>query len=47
MLIVGHSNTVPAIIRAFGGPSVTIDDNEFDNMFLIVPATKLVTRIHY
>jgi broad specificity phosphatase PhoE len=47
VLLVGHSDTVPAIIKALGGPVVTIGESEFDNMFFIVPATGLVTRIHY
>lgn len=47
VLVVGHSNTVPAIIKALGGPDVTIGDNEYDNLFLWVPATKTLTRIRY
>ena len=47
VLMVGHSNTIPAIIRALGGPDVMVDDSDFGNIFFIVPATKLVTRIHY
>jgi broad specificity phosphatase PhoE len=46
VLMVGHSNTIPAIIKALGGPDVTIDDDDFGSIFFIVPATKLVTRIH-
>ena len=47
VLMVGHTNTIPAIIRALGGPDVTIADNEFDSIFIIAPATKAMTRIHY
>ena len=47
VLIVGHSDTVPAIIKGLGGPDVKIADTEFDNMFFIVPATGFMTRIHY
>jgi phosphohistidine phosphatase SixA len=36
VLIVGHSNTVPAIIEALGGPSLpNIDEAEFDNIFQV------------
>jgi broad specificity phosphatase PhoE len=36
VLIVGHSNTVPEIIAAAGGPSMaTIPENEFDNLFVL------------
>lgn len=47
VFVVGHSNTVPAIIKALGGPDVTIGDNEYDNLFIWVPATKTLTRIRY
>ncbi len=35
VLVVGHSNTVPQIIAEFGGPVVTIDGNEFDNLYVL------------
>lgn len=36
VLIVGHSNTVPALIRALGGPDIGgIPDAEYDNLFVI------------
>jgi len=36
VLIVGHSNTVPMIIREAGGPPLPdIDDKEFDNLFVL------------
>lgn len=38
ILIVGHSNTLPAIIRKLGVDSYTekdIPDNEYDNLFII------------
>ena len=47
VLIVGHSDTIPAIIKALGGPVVTIPDNDFDNIFFMVPATGLMTRMHF
>jgi len=47
VFVVGHSNTVPAIIKALGGPDVTIGDSEYDNLFIYVPATKTLTRIRY
>src|SRR6478736_1108767 len=34
VFVVGHSNTVPAIIKALGGPDVTIADSEYDNLFI-------------
>lgn len=47
VFIVGHSNTVASIIKALGGPDVTIGDREYDNLFIYVPATKTLTRIRY
>jgi broad specificity phosphatase PhoE len=47
VLVVGHSDTVPDVIRAFGGPPVTIADDEFDALFVLEPATGTVTRLSY
>jgi phosphohistidine phosphatase SixA len=35
VLVVGHSNTVPQIVAEFGGPAVTIGDNEYDNLYAL------------
>jgi phosphohistidine phosphatase SixA len=36
-LVVGHSNTVPEILRALHvGTPITIADSEFDNLFIVV-----------
>jgi broad specificity phosphatase PhoE len=35
VMVVGHSNTVPQIIAEFGGPAVTIGENEFDNLYVL------------
>lgn len=47
VLVVGHSDTVPFLIKAFGGPTVTIGDDEFDDLFVLVPATGALTRLKY
>lgn len=40
-LIVGHSNTVPALIKALGGDVVpTIDDSDYDNLFVVTIVAK-------
>lgn len=50
-LIVGHSNTVPEVIRALGGDVVpTIDDKEFDDLFVVIIYAKgkaKVTHLKY
>jgi broad specificity phosphatase PhoE len=38
ILIIGHSNTIPMVIRKLGmqeHPAANIPDNEFDNLFLL------------
>jgi broad specificity phosphatase PhoE len=37
IVVVGHSNTVPAIIRALGGPDVgEIPDSAYDDLFVLM-----------
>jgi broad specificity phosphatase PhoE len=47
-LIVGHSNTVPAILQALGSQQpVTIGDDEYDNLFVLTSGTpERVLRLH-
>ncbi len=41
VLIVGHSNTVPEVIRMLGGDVVpTIDEKEFDDLFIVTVYAK-------
>jgi broad specificity phosphatase PhoE len=38
VLVIGHSNTVPALIAALGvRQKIEIGDKEYDNLFLVVP----------
>ncbi|MCE9788493.1 phosphoglycerate mutase family protein [Shewanella chilikensis] len=47
VLIAGHSNTVPVIIKALGGPLVSLDEQQYDQLFILTLAeqgpTGLVT----
>jgi broad specificity phosphatase PhoE len=47
VVIVAHSNTMPDIIKAFGGPPTTIADDDYDNLFVIVPATGSTARLKW
>lgn len=48
VLVVGHSNTVPAIVQAFGdSPDLSIADDEYTNLFIVVPATRTVIRLRF
>lgn len=46
VLVVGHSNTVPQIIKALGGASVTVADDEYDSVFFVA-ANGTTTRIKF
>jgi broad specificity phosphatase PhoE len=36
VLVVGHSNTIPAIIEALGGPAgIAIEENDYDDLFVV------------
>ena len=51
VLVVGHSNTVPEVLKLFGHPeAVTIRDDEYDALFVLVPrpgTTPSVLRLRY
>jgi broad specificity phosphatase PhoE len=51
VLVAGHSNTVPAIVAAFGVPQPPdICDEGYDNMFIVtIPPSGVasVTRLHF
>ena len=51
ILVVGHSNTVPKLLETFGcADSVSIADDEYDNLFVVVPNEKgpaTLVRLRY
>jgi phosphohistidine phosphatase SixA len=49
VLVVGHSNTVPEIIKGLGVRSpASIGDDEFDNLFVVTAGTTPgLIRLHY
>lgn len=51
VLVVGHSNTVPALLTALGHQeSVSIGSDEYDNLFIVVPrgqGSPTVIRIRF
>jgi hypothetical protein len=46
-MIVGHTNTIPALIKAFGGDDVKMSDDEYSAIYLVSPATGAMTLIRY
>lgn len=47
VLVVGHSNTMPAVIKGLTGRDVTIADSQYDDLFLLVPSTRTMSRLKY
>jgi broad specificity phosphatase PhoE len=47
VLIVGHSNTLPAIVKGLTGRNVTIADSQYDDLFLLVPGSGTMSRLKY
>jgi len=47
VLVVGHSNTIPPAIKAFGGPDVKMADDEYNAIYILSPATGAMTLIRY
>lgn len=47
VLVIGHSNTLPDLIKAFGGRTITMRDDEYDAMYVLAPATGALTLIRY
>ena len=47
-LVIGHSNSVPDVIRALGGDVVpTIDEKEFDDLFVATVYAKGKARVNH
>jgi phosphohistidine phosphatase SixA len=44
-LVVGHSNTLPEIAAAYG-MKLSVADDEFDGLFVLIPATKTLLHLH-
>lgn len=46
VLVVGHSNTVPELVRLFGGAAgADIPESEYDSLYQLVPGAKGVTTV--
>lgn len=46
VLVVGHSNTVPQIVKGLGGSAVTVGDDEYDSLFFVA-VNGTTTRIRF
>jgi broad specificity phosphatase PhoE len=51
VLIAGHSNTIPDLLKALGCPgAISIGSDEYDNLFVVVPkpdGTATLVRLRY
>ena len=47
VLVIGHSSSMPGVIKALGGPAVTIPDEEYGVIYFLVPATGTLAKIRY
>jgi len=50
VVVVGHSNTVPEIVKAYGAAIPAIADDDFGNVFVVVPkpgGPAVVLRLRY
>jgi broad specificity phosphatase PhoE len=47
VVIVGHSDTVPEIVKAFTGKVITVKDQEYDAMFVLTPRAGTVALIRW
>ena len=46
VLVVGHTNTIPAVIRTLGGDAIaTIPETEFDNLFVVTVYEKTNAKV--
>jgi len=49
-LVIGHSNTVPDIVKALSGAAVTVRETDFDHLFVVsrpLVGSASVLQLHY
>ena len=47
VLIVGHTSTIPTIVKALTGSALEIAESDYTNLFIVVPATRSVTKLRF
>jgi len=47
VLVVGHSSSMPLVIKALGGPAITVAEDEYDAIYFLVPASGTLSKIRY
>ncbi len=47
VLVVGHSNTIPLIVRELGGTAEPLTDDDYDDLFIVlIPPSGAVRTVH-
>lgn len=46
VVVAGHSNTIPALLRALGGPEVEIAESEYGDLWLLTGVPDSVRAVH-
>jgi broad specificity phosphatase PhoE len=46
VLVVGHSNTIPAIVRALGGTAADMSDADYDDLYILIMSPAGTRTIH-
>ena len=47
VLIVGHSNTIPEIVQALTGKTITMKDEEYNAMYVLTPSAGTIALIRW
>jgi len=47
VVLVAHSTTIPGIIKGLGGPGVTLDESDYNSLFVVVPSTGVASRLRF
>jgi broad specificity phosphatase PhoE len=47
VVVIGHSNTVPEVVKAFTGRTVSMRDDEYTAMFVLTPLAGTATLIRW
>jgi broad specificity phosphatase PhoE len=47
VLVVGHSNTIPLLVAALGGPTVAIEDEDYGDVFVLTLRDDMVIKFEH
>lgn len=47
VLIVAHSSTIAGIVKGLAGAAVEVDESDYGNLIVVVPAANVVSKLRY